>query len=225
MPRATERPAMRRRAFLGAVGTGITGLTGCLGGGNGGGGGQSDHPAARNLAAQPALGDPDAAEGLLVAFEDPSCPTCRRFETETFPRIRDELVDSGDAAFVYRVFPIVFEWGKPAVQAMEATYDRDEAAFWALKAHYYAEQSAFGTDNVLDRTETFLADETAVDAAAVVEDARAEAHDDAVQQDLTDGEDADVSATPTVALFSGGEFRTLVTGAQSYDVYANALVA
>jgi protein-disulfide isomerase len=123
------------------------------------------------------------------------------------------------------VYPVVYDWGKPAVQAMEATYDRDEAAFWALKARYYAEQSAFDADNVLGRTEAFLADETAVDAARVVDDARNEAYDDAVEQDLSDGENADVSATPTVALFSGDEFRTLVTGAQGYDVYANALGA
>ena len=203
---------MRRRALLGAVGTGVAGLAGCLGG-SGDGGGQSTHPAARNLAAQPALGDPADAEHLLVAFEDPSCPTCRRFETETFPRIREELVEPGDAAFVYRVYPVVYDWGEPAVQAMEATYDRDEDAFWALKDHYYADQSAFDADNVLDRTEAFLADETGVDAAAVVADARAEAYDDAVEQDLSDGEDADVSSTPTVALFSGDEFRSLVMGA------------
>lgn len=66
-----------------------------------------DHPAAAALASQPALGPADAP-ALIVAFEDPSCRTCRRFENQSFPTLKREYVDAGSLRFVYRVFPVVF---------------------------------------------------------------------------------------------------------------------
>jgi len=213
---------MRRRALIATVGAGIGGLAGCLGGGDDASA-RDDHPAAQDLDAQPSLGpDPADADNLLVAFEDPSCPTCGRFETETFPRIREEMVEPGDAAFVFRGYPDTYDWGEPAIHALEATFDRDEAAFWSLKAHFYETQSAFDADNALDRVGSFLDAETDLDADAVVVDARDEAFADAVRTDVDAAEGSDAS-TPSVALFAGDEFRSLVSGAQGYDVYADAL--
>jgi protein-disulfide isomerase len=231
-------PATRttRRAVL-ASGGALLGA-GCLGGsGRGNGddsGGESgdgggapplaDHPVGQELAAQPRLGpDPAEATGVIVAFEDPSCPRCATFESVTVPKIRSELVDPGDAAYVVRTVPLVYPWGEPAIQALEATYARDADAFWALLAHYFDEQDAFDPGNVLDRTATFLSAETSVDAAAVVGDAEAAAYDDAVGTDLAAAEAADVSGTPTVFLFRDGQYRTRVTGSVSFNLVQQSL--
>jgi protein-disulfide isomerase len=233
----------RRGLLAGAAGT-LAALSGCLGTEGGGASTASPtpertpngtpaettasgpfggHPAARGLDDQPVLGDLGAGS-VVVAFEDPSCTLCRRFEQQTLPRIEEELVATGEGAFVYRVYPIIYPWGKPAVQALESTFARDADAFWALKDHYYGQQDAFTTENVLDRTETFLASETDLDAAAVVDDARNERHDDAVQADLAAGEAAGVgSQTPVFYLFSEGEFQTRISGPQDYSVFAAAL--
>jgi protein-disulfide isomerase len=225
---------MNRRTLLGTLASGgVIAAAGCVGGSSGGGGGGTTtsegdtldtHPAAGGIADRPTLGpDPAEAGGVLVAFEDPSCPTCRRFETGAFPEIKANLVDPGEAAFVFRTYPIVYEWGKPAVQALEATYARDADAFWALKSHYYAEQDTFTTENVLSETESFLSSETNVDAAGVVADAEAKAYDDRVQANLDAGDAAGATATPSVFLFSEGEFVTKVVGAKPYSVYRDAL--
>lgn len=182
------------------------------------------HPAATDLAAQPFLGpDPASASAVIVAFADPSCPNCARFESQTVPQIESDLVEPGTATFVYRNMPIIYPWGKPATQALEATFAQDADAFWALKDHYFASQSTFDTDNVLAKTESFLADNTAVDAAAVVADAEAKTYDDAVQADLAAGREAGVNSTPTSFLFRDGEFVTKVTGPKSYTVFEEAL--
>lgn len=190
------------------------------------------HPALAGLDDQPALGPPPGdAPGLVVGFEDPSCVTCRRFERKTLPRMQSELVGTGKVTFVYRVLPITYAWGRPATQALESTYaaaleagqGRDSSAFWGLKDHYYTEQEAFGVDNVYERTEAYLAGETDLDAAAVVEAAREKRHDDRVQADMDAAETADAVATPTFFLFREGEFRTSVLGAQSYSVFATAM--
>ncbi|MFB6173769.1 MAG: DsbA family protein [Halobacteriales archaeon] len=236
---------MNRRAFLAAAATGV--LAGCLGGGGGGAdtpagttttgagmatgtatpGGDSieRHPAAAGLADQPTLGpDPFEAGAVVVAFEDPSCPRCRAFEEETVPKIESNLVEPGRGSFVFRGYPVVYPWGGPAAHALEATFDRDPAAFWALAGHYFEDQSNFDSDNVLDRTRSFLASETDLDADAVVADVEEGSFEDAVQADLDAGKAAGAGrTTPTVFLFRDGQYRTKAAGSVSYSVIENAL--
>jgi protein-disulfide isomerase len=184
------------------------------------------HPATTGIGDEPVLGTLGEATATVVAFEDPSCPTCRRFERNAGARIREELVPAGDVAFVARSIPIIYAWGKPAVQALEATYARDAGAFWDLFDHYFAAQDQFfeaGVDEVLPRTERWLADETDLDAAAVVADAEAAAYDGAVTEDLDAADAAGVSRTPTLFLFRGGEFRTEASGSVSFDLVTSAL--
>ena len=234
-----DRGARRvtRRAVLAATGgAAATALAGCLGGEtaaggdggtDGGDGGQTlaDHPAAAGLDAQPTLGPaPGDADATIVTFSDPSCPRCRAFERETVPRIEAELVEPGTASFVFRGYPVIYPWGEPASHALEATYARDVDAFWALKDHYYAEQPSFDGDNVLDRTRSFLADETAVDAEAVVTAVESGETEGAVQADLDAGMAAGAGrTTPHVFLFRDGEYRTKAAGSVSFSVVTNAL--
>jgi protein-disulfide isomerase len=231
----------RRRQIVATAGLAVAGIAGCTGRagdtstddstttGDGEdattGAGQSlaDHPAARELGAQPTLGPADAT-ATIVAFEDPSCSRCRAFERNTVPKIREELVSPGDARFVVRTYPVVYPWGKPAVQALEATFARSPDAFWGLFAHYFDEQDAFSTDNVLARTEEWLAANSDVDAAAVVADAESKAYDGAVRTDLDAGEAAGVGrTTPTVFLFRDGRYVTRASGSVSFELISSAL--
>jgi len=217
----------RRLTRRGALTAGLSLFgAGCLGGGGDGDGARSlsTHPVGTDLSTQPRLGpEPGLAPATIVAFEDPSCPRCAAFERNTVPQIRTELVDPGEATFVARTIPVVYPWGGPATYALEATFARDADAFWTLAAHYFDRQDTFDRDNVLDRTESFLAAETDVDAAGVVADAEREAHADAVQTDLDASEAADVDGTPTVFLFRDGEYRTRATGSVSFDFVTGAL--
>lgn len=236
----------RRHVLAGAGALAAAGLAGCLGGGGAGtptpttqGGGSpsptstatpegtpiGSHPAARDLAAQPTRGpDPFAAEAVIVAFEDPSCPRCRAFEADVLPQIEAQLVEPGTAAYAFRGYPVVYPWGEPASQALESTYAVSADAFWALKAHYYATQDAFTSENVLDRTRAFLAANTDVDAGAVVDDAAAEGHGAAVQADLDAGMAAGAGrTTPHLFLFRAGRYVTKVAGSVSYQLVSAAL--
>lgn len=187
-----------------------------------GGTGIETHPAATDLDAQPVRGE--LGGNVIIAFEDPSCPRCRAFESGTVPEIQSELVETGQAAFVSRNYPVIYPWGKPATQALEAAFDRSADAFWALNGFYYANQSSFSTDNVLERTASFLNTETDVDGDAVASDADAKRFDDRVQADLDAGMAADVGGTtPTIFLFRDGQYVTKASGSISYEVIATAL--
>jgi protein-disulfide isomerase len=224
----TDDTTRRTRRTVLAGGLSLLGA-GCLGGSGSGGGSDdtptlADHPVGRSLGAQPRLGPPPTeTAATIVAFEDPSCPRCAAFEATTVPKIRSELVEPGTATFVVRTAPLVYPWGEPAIHALEATYARDADAFWALLGHYFEQQDAFDTDNVLDRTEVFLSAETDVDAASVVADAESEAYADVVATDVDAAEAADVSGTPTVFLFRDGQYRTRATGSVSFDLVTRAL--
>jgi protein-disulfide isomerase len=160
----------------------------------------------------------------VLTFEDPSCPRCRAFHEDVVPEIRSNIVDPGEGAYVFRAYPVVYPWGEPATQALASTHARSAPAFWSLLGHYFADQSGFDADNVLDRTEAFLDAETDLDAAAVVADAENEAHDEAVQATLDAAADAEIGqTTPTVLLFRDGEYVTSAKGSVSYDLIAETL--
>ena len=209
----------RRAVLAGAAGATASALAGCSGGDDADG--FEDHAASDGVETQPTLGALDRP-GVVVAFEDPSCVSCRRFETETFPRLREELVDPGDVAFVYRTLDITFEWARPAAQLMASTYAADESAFWGLKAFYYDRQEAFRDADVFEATAPYLR-EAPVDAEAVLAAARAEEHDDLIARNREAADALGVSSTPQFYLFRDGEFRTEVSGPQDYDVFAGAL--
>lgn len=220
---------MHRRRFLATAGAlAATGTAGCLGvfGGDGTVSGDGtpldEHAAGRELAAQPILGSLDG--NVIVAFEDPSCARCRAFEQEVLPEIESNLVDEGRAAYVARNYPVVYPWGKPATQALEATFDRDADAFWALSSHYFENQSDFDEENVLQNTADFLNDETDVDGDEVTSDAEAKTFDDQVQADVDAAEDAGADGvTPSIFIFRDGEYTTKAAGSVSYEVIATAL--
>lgn len=220
-----------RRALLAGVAGVTAGLAGCLGdlGGDEPGRGTAttrsmpDHAALADVEAQPRLGPPPGeAPGLIVGFEDPSCPACRKFHQQTLPDLRS-LFESGRATFVYRGISFVAPWAATANRALEVTFARNPAAHWSLNAHYYDQQDAFTEDNVASQTESFLANKTDVDAAMVMESVRAEEYTDALLSDYEAAEATDLRGTPTFYLFAEGSFRTDVVGPQDPTVFENAL--
>lgn len=220
---------MQRRRFLAAAGafsaSGFVGCLGIFGGGateSGDGTPLDEHAAGTDLAAQPVLG---SIEGnVIVAFEDPSCGRCRAFDQEVRPQTESNLVDGGQAAYVARNYPVVYPWRKPATQALEASFDLSADAFWALTSHYFANQSDFDEENILDRTASFLNDETDVDGDAVASDAEAKTFDIRVQADVDAAEDAGADGvTPTIFIFRDGKYTTKAAGSISYEVIATAL--
>lgn len=214
---------MKRRTYLTTATTALVASAGCLGDG-GDGGTRADHPATASVEGAPVLGaDPQEAESLIVAFEDPSCSICASFHRSTLPELRESPIGE-DVAFVYRAYPIrPYAWGDPAAEAIVATADRGHDAAVSLVGHYYGNQSAFDEDNVLDRTAAFLDEETSVDGSAVADDVSAGAYASVVEATVEDGEAADASTTPTFFLFDGEAFVTEITGNQDADVFRNAL--
>lgn len=220
---------MRRRALLagitGATGlAGATSLAGCLSTGGSGGGSLDEHPASRSLDGQPSLGEPPAeATKLIVAFEDPTCSTCQRFHSSGFQDVKREIVEPDSAAFVYRPYRYTgHAWATPAINAILDTTARDRGAAWDLIDFYYANTYSISGGTWADSTRSFLAENTGVDAEAVVEAGRNRTHQSILETAESDGDEAGVSSTPTFYLFEDGGFVESITGAVDVSAFQAA---
>jgi protein-disulfide isomerase len=190
-----------------------------------GGNTPEDHPAADGIEDQPTLGDPASATGTIVEFSDPGCGVCAAFHDGNFQEIESELVEPGEAAVVFRPYPVRdYDASEPGSHAMVATAERDEAAFWELKQFYYDEHGSFDSENIYDRTAEFLNENTSVDGDAVAEEAQDEAHQSTLEANLDAGMEAGAGGeTPVFYLFREGEFVTEIRGNQNLDVFRTAL--
>lgn len=130
---------------------GVVGLPGSLGPGSGAGGTPlEDHPAAGQVDGQSYLGEqPRDAEKLVVAFEDPSCPTCKRFHATGFQDPEAEVVEPDSASFVYRPYRYTGRaWATPAIHAILETAERDgdEAGVTSTPTFYLFADGSFTTE-------------------------------------------------------------------------------
>ncbi len=243
---ATDSEAsMNRRSFLrGGLGASLGLAAGCIGG-RAGDGGALDTPTAelgdapagdpayttsldvagtRYLGYQPTLGNaPADTTALVVAFQDPACPYCAEFHAKSLPKLRAGPIDAGNLTFVARDVAVLADWAGPAVQALAATFDRNVPSYWDLLSFVFANQDAFDAGNVLARIREFLADDTPVDAGAVVSDVEAGRYESALERDQRAAARADVSATPAFLLIRNGEYITQIRGHQPASVFEAAL--
>src|SRR6476646_1823896 len=51
------------------------------------------------------LGNPKA-KVTVIEYASLSCPHCAHFQTETFPKIKKDYIDTGKIRFLYRDFPL-----------------------------------------------------------------------------------------------------------------------
>ncbi|WP_331233364.1 DsbA family protein [Natronorarus salvus] len=181
-----------------------------------------DHPSAQGIGQSPVRGpSPSAAQAVIVAFDDPSCPNCAEFEQGAYRELRSHM-DAGELSYVWRGIPSTAEWAETAILALWATYDRSESAFWELKSHLFSRQGSLSEGSVLDEVVSFL-DGTGVDAEAVRSDVENGAHSGRISTDVGAAIDAGVPGTPVFHLFRDGDHRTEVVGNQNYGVFSNAL--
>ena len=60
------------------------------------------------------LGKADAPV-TIIKYASLTCPYCRKFQLETFPRIKRQYIDTGKVRFILREFPIGFQSGAATI--------------------------------------------------------------------------------------------------------------
>ena len=95
----------------------------------------------------PVKGDVNNAQVAVVEFSDYECPFCQRFHQGAYSDIISNYVDTGDAVFVYRDFPLSFHEPKASEAASAANCIQEIAgddAYFEYSQLYYERTASNG---------------------------------------------------------------------------------
>jgi len=178
-----------------------------------------------DLAGVPALG-PDSATVALVEFSDYECPFCLRHFQQTMPRLVTNYIKTGRIRYAFRDWP-VDQLHPESIRAHEAAHCAGEQKhYWELHARLFGPAGSHSADQLLGLARDVGLDMTAFNAC--IQSRRSDA---AIRQ--TGQLAVELGATGTPAFFIGvrdpatDKVTVLqgLTGAQPYDVFAQALDA
>jgi protein-disulfide isomerase len=158
----------------------------------------------------PVLGNKDA-KVTIIEFADFRCPFCEQFFTNTLPQITTDYINTGKVKFYFRNFAFLGDASTVAADASECA--NDQGKFWDFYNYLYKNQPA-ETDTTMYNTDTLT--QAAVSLGMNDNQFRScldgKTNDAKAAKDMSDGQAAGVSGTPT--FFING---TSVVGAQPYS--------
>lgn len=171
--------------------------------------GQKVDVSAGNL---PALGNKDA-KVTIIEFADYRCPFCEKFFTDTESQLKKDYIDTGKVKLYFRNFAFL---GDPSVVAANAAECANEQGkFWEFHEYLYKNQPP-ESDTTMYNTDTLTqsAANLGLNANQFRTCLSSKKFDSSVSKDLSDGQAAGVSGTPTV--FING---ISIVGAQPYSAF------
>jgi protein-disulfide isomerase len=171
------------------------------------------------------LGRTDAPV-TIVEFTDLQCPYCARFARDTFPRLREQLIDTGQVRFVSRDLPLAFHaHALPA--AVAARCAAGQQRYWEYRAALFARQGALGNPD----SYRAAAEEAGVDVAKL-EDCRKAKQAQYEAEALADRDAANrtgITGTPSFVVgrsVATGEFTgQRIVGSKPYATFEAAVNA
>lgn len=170
----------------------------------------------------PQKGDPRASI-ILIEFSDYQCPFCGRFFRMTFPDIENDYIETGKIRYVFRDFPLPFH--QQAMKAAEAAQCAgDQGKYWEMHDRLFQTQDALMVDNLKnDARDLDLSMDlfnSCLDSGKYTEE---------VQKDVTEGQNAGVSGTPSFFLGVTEDGKTikgkLMVGAKPFDSFKQEIDA
>lgn len=148
------------------------------------------------------LGNKAKAKVAIVEFSDYECPFCQKFHKESQKDLVKTFVDTGKAVYSFRDYPLPFHEpvaSKAANLAQCVREAKGDQAFFAFNEAYFAatQSNAKGLpEGKLDEIMKSLG----VNAQSVNQCATSEKFKDEIAKDMSDGQAAGVSGTPSFVI-------------------------
>ena len=178
-----------------------------------------------SLADAPFKGNANAAV-TLVEFTDYECGFCSRHVKETFPQIEHDYIETGKVKYVFRNFPLE-SIHKQSFKAHEAaTCAADQGKFWEMHDRLFASQPALTPDQLIG-----YAQAVGLNAGQFQACFAADRHAAEIRRDISEGEKAGVTGTPTFFLGSTTpnsptlKVTNTLVGAKPYSAFKEAIDA
>jgi len=139
------------------------------------------------------MGDPNAPV-TVIEYASLTCPYCRRFHADVFPRFKRNFIDTGKVHFIYREFPIGRSAGTAAIAARCVPEQHYFDANWKLLAN----QRQWVSQEVRHGAIHKIVQEFGLDRAAFDSCLENQTIVDGLKQVKERGRKLGVSATPTI---------------------------
>ena len=163
----------------------------------------------------PVEGDPNAPVEFVM-WGDFQCTFCKRFETQTLPRLRAEYVDTGKVKFVWRNFA---NYGRESEDAAVAAHCAGEQGeFWEYHDTLYLNQGGYNSGAFSQARLNQFAVDLSLDTASFQSCLSRPKYGAVLAADHDVGRDQGVRGTP--GFFVNGQY---VAGAQPYETFAGII--
>lgn len=159
------------------------------------------------------MGDASAPVTILE-FGDYQCPACGAFAIQAKPPIQQQLVQTGEAKFVFYDFPLIQIHPNAFLAARAARCAGDQGAYWEYHDQLFRNQTRWTTANLPTSAFEDYAGEVGIDEGQFSQCLNSDAFADVVTANMQLGSRMSVSGTPTVFINAGGQTRRL----NSYDM-------
>lgn len=162
-------------------------------------GGTSGEPVTFDYSILPRLGNEDAPV-KIVEMGDFKCPACSQFATGIKPKIVQDFVNEGQAAFYYVNMAFVGPDSETASLAALSVYHQSNEEFWKFFDALYANQGDEGEEWATEDFLVSLAQEEnlAIDYDLLRKDIKEQTYADELNNHIQIAEDARVSTTPSL---------------------------
>lgn len=159
----------------------------------------------------PSFGPKDA-KVVIVEFSDFQCPFCQQAKD-----VVDEIKKSyGDRVlFIFRDFPLVADHPQALLAAVAGECAHEQGEFWQMHDRIFADQN-----NITEAVLKTYAEQMGLNVTQFNDCLRSGKYVDEIEQDLVEGYDAGVQATPT--FFING---VKVSGAIPLNIFEQIIVS
>lgn len=142
----------------------------------------------------PFKGNKDGAKIAIVEFSDFECPFCQRHYQQTYRSLLENYVDSGDAIYVFRDYPLSFH--PQAVPAANAANCARELGGDDTFFQYH--DKLFEGDVASASKDTYIgyANDLGLDSGKFTSCVDGNKYKDEIDADMADGSSAGVTGTP-----------------------------
>jgi protein-disulfide isomerase len=180
-----------------------------------------------DIKGRPVRGNKDA-KVIVVNYDDFQCPYCSRAHQTLFPELLKEYGDR--IAFIYKDYPLaeIHPWAVHASVDANCLASQNGDAYWDFADYIHANQSvvnaAKGRDAqfaALDRITTEQGQKHNLDSPRLQACIKAQ-NEDQVKASIKEGDDAGVSATPTMFI-NGREVDGALPLSEFRAMFDNAL--
>jgi protein-disulfide isomerase len=163
----------------------------------------------------------DDAPVTMVEFTDYQCPFCRRFETESFAKLKTTYIDTGKVRFVSRDLPLEFHPNAPGA-AVAARCAGEQNKFWEMRDAMMLDTATdLGPDSLLKYGQKTNLDMTAYTACL-----KEKKFTEAIKKDTADAGALGISGTPSFIIGKTDKTEIAgvrIVGAVPFAVYDSAI--